>query len=59
LYKQGESLSEVISDVLGRTWDGIGRGVELITVDLTKSDCLSTLPMAKEYLYHAAARLVN
>jgi hypothetical protein len=59
LHKQGESLSEVTSDVLGRTWDGIAREVELITVDLTKSDCLSGLTVAKESSYHAAARSVN
>jgi hypothetical protein len=59
LHEQGGSFSEVTSDVLGRTWDGIARGVELITVDLTKSDCITTLTVAKKSSYHAAASSVS
>jgi len=47
LHEHGQSFGEVTSDVLGRTWDSIARGVGLITVDLTKSDCITTLTMAK------------
>jgi hypothetical protein len=59
LHEQGESCSEVTSDVLGRTWDSIARGVGLIVVDLTKSDCIATLTVAKESSYHTATRSVN
>jgi hypothetical protein len=42
LHEQGESFSEVTS-----TLDSIARGVGLIIVDLTESDCIAKLTVAK------------